>query len=56
MSRILFTEPAWEEYLEWQAGDKKTLKSLNEMMKEIQRDPFRGIGKPEPLKGKLSGK
>lgn len=56
MSRIIFTEPAWEEYLKWQAEDKKTLKSLNEMIKGIQRDPFRGIGKPEPLKGELSGK
>lgn len=56
MSRITFTEPAWEEYLKWQAEDKKTLKTLNKMFKEIQRDPFRGIGKPEPLKGILSGK
>lgn len=52
MSRITFTEPAWEEYLSWQQEDRKTLKNINEILKEIQRNPFRGKGKPEPLKGK----
>jgi toxin YoeB len=56
MSRITFTEPAWEEYLQWQCEDKKTWKNINELIKAIQRDPFRGIGKPEPLKGQLTGK
>ncbi len=56
MSKITFTEPAWEEYLSWQSEDKKTWKSINELIKAIQRNPFRGIGKPEPLKGKLAGK
>ena len=56
MSKITFTEPAWEEYLSWQSEDKKTWKSINELIKAIQRNPFRGIGKPEPLKGELTGK
>ena len=56
MSKITFTEPAWEEYLSWQSEDKKTWKSINELIKAIQRNPFRGIGKPEPLKGELAGK
>lgn len=55
MSKITFTEPAWEEYLLWQQEDRKTLKSINELLKEIQRNPFRGKGKPEPLKGKYAG-
>ena len=56
MSKITFTEPAWEEYLSWQSEDKKTWKSINELIKAIQRNPFRVIGKPEPLKGELTGK
>ena len=56
MSKITFTEPAWEEYLGWQSEDKKTWKNINELIKAIQRNPFRGKGKPEPLKGKLTGK
>ena len=56
MSKITFTEPTWEEYLSWQSEDKKTWKSINELIKAIQRNPFRGIGKPEPLKGELTGK
>jgi toxin YoeB len=56
MSKITFTEPAWEENLSWQSEDKKTWKSINELIKAIQRNPFRGIGKPEPLKGELTGK
>ena len=46
---------AWEEYLEWQAADKKTLKRINKLIKEISRDPFAGTGKPEPLKHNLTG-
>lgn len=56
MSKITFTESAWEEYLSWQQEDKKTLRSINELLKEIQRNPFRGKGKPEPLKGKYTGR
>lgn len=46
---------AWEEYLFWQTQDKKTLKRINQLIKDIRRNPFEGIGKPEPLKGNLAG-
>lgn len=55
MSKITFAEDAWEEYLYWQIQDRKTLKKINSLLKEIQRTPFEGAGKPEPLKGDLSG-
>lgn len=55
MSKITFAEDAWEEYLYWQTQDRKTLKKINSLLKEIQRTPFEGAGKPEPLKGDLSG-
>ncbi|MCR4888112.1 MAG: Txe/YoeB family addiction module toxin [Ruminococcus sp.] len=50
MSNISFDERAWDEYLYWQTQDKKTLKRINALLKDIQREPFSGIGKPEPLK------
>lgn len=53
--KILWDERAWEEYLEWQSQDKKTLKRINMFIKDIQRDCYEGIGKPEPLKNNLSG-
>lgn len=53
--KILFAEKAWEDYLYWQKTDKKNLKRINTLIKEVQRDPFGGIGKPEPLKHALSG-
>lgn len=53
--KILWHEKAWEDYLYWQATDKKILKKVNALIKEIQRDCFEGIGKPEPLKENLSG-
>ena len=56
MSRITFSEDAWDEYLYWQAQDKKTLKKINELLREIQRTPFEGRGEPEGLRGNLSGK
>lgn len=52
---ILFTDESWEDYLYWQKTDKKTLKRINQLIKEIKRDPFSGIGKPEPLKFQLQG-
>ncbi|MFQ5661096.1 MAG: Txe/YoeB family addiction module toxin [Gammaproteobacteria bacterium] len=52
---LIFSEHAWEDYLYWQRTDKKNLKRINQIIKEIQRAPFRGIGKPEPLKHGLSG-
>lgn len=50
MSNISFADDAWSEYLYWQTQDKKTLKKINALLKEIQRNPFDGAGKPEPLK------
>jgi toxin YoeB len=53
---IKFSLDAWEQYTDWQTRDKKTLKRINELLKDIVRgNPFEGIGKPEPLKGNLSG-
>lgn len=52
--RIVFLSPAWEDYLYWQQTDKKTLKKVNSLIKEIQRQPYEGTGKPEPLKHSLS--
>ena len=46
---------AWEDYLYWQGQDKKMLKRINQLIKDISRNPFEGIGKPEPLKGNLTG-
>ena len=46
---------AWEDYLYWQGQDKKMLKRINQLIKDISRNPFEGIGKPESLKGNLTG-
>ncbi len=53
--KITFSKNAWEDYLSWQKEDKKILRKINELIKDIQRTPFEGIGKPEPLKFDLSG-
>lgn len=53
--RVLWEEHAWEEYCYWQTQDKKTLKRINALIKDIQRQPFEGIGKPEPLRGSYAG-
>ena len=50
-----FTPQAWAEYIAWQAQDRKTLKKLNTLLSDIARDPYAGLGKPEALKGDLSG-
>lgn len=55
MRSIHFDPVAWEQYLYWQGQDRKTLERINTLIRECQRDPIRGIGKPEPLKDKLSG-
>lgn len=55
MRRLSWEDRAWEDYLYWQQFDKKVLKRINLLIKEMQRDPFNGTGKPEPLKGNLSG-
>jgi toxin YoeB len=53
--KLVFSEHAWQDYLYWQKTDKKILRRINRLIKEIQRAPFEGIGKPEPLKHHLSG-
>lgn len=50
MSKLIFTDDGWKDYLYWQTQDKKTLKKINKLLKDIQRDPFSGEGKQEPLK------
>ncbi|CAH2707393.1 Putative mRNA interferase YoeB [Xanthomonas campestris pv. nigromaculans] len=52
---LQFADNTWEDYLYWQQTDKKMLKRINELIKAIQRDPFQGIGKPEPLRHALAG-
>ena len=54
MTKIWF-DKAWEDYIYWQTQDKKTLKRINQLVRDTERDPFNGIGKPEPLKGEFSG-
>jgi len=53
--RVVFSEHAWEEYLYWQKTDRKVVLRINALIREIQREPFEGVGKPEPLKHALSG-
>ncbi|GHT93668.1 toxin YoeB [Betaproteobacteria bacterium] len=53
--QIKFDEAAWEDYLYWQCNDRKILKRINTLLKDIQHSPFAGIGKPEPLRHSLSG-
>ena len=53
--RLLWEDRAWDDYLYWQAQDKKILKRINVLIEEMKRTPFEGRGKPEPLKGNLSG-
>ena len=53
--KLIFHEQAWEDYLYWQGQDRKMLKRLNGLIKECTRTPFDGTGKPEPLRGDLSG-
>lgn len=53
--KYVFTELSWEDYLFWQKNDKQKVKRINELLKDISRNPFEGIGKPEPLKFKYAG-
>lgn len=53
--KLLWTSQAWEDYLFWQAGDADMLARINELLRDIRRQPFTGLGKPEPLKGSLAG-
>ncbi len=52
---LVFLDQAWEDYLHWQKTDKRVLKKINELIKDISRHPFEGIGNPEALKHGLSG-
>ncbi|GAA4065136.1 Txe/YoeB family addiction module toxin [Streptomyces shaanxiensis] len=53
--KVVFSGHAWEQYTYWATADPKILKRINRLVKEIQRTPFEGAGKPEPLKENLSG-
>lgn len=53
--KISFAEPGWTDYLYWQSQDKKTVKRIHQLIQDIERNGQDGIGKPEPLKGELSG-
>ena len=53
--KLIFAETAWQDYLYWQNQDKQILKRIDQLIQEINREPFAGIGKPEPLKHALSG-
>jgi toxin YoeB len=53
--KITFSPNSWEEYISWQTDDKKMLRRINELIKDIKRNPFDGKGKPEPLRYDLSG-
>ena len=53
--KINFTETGWTDYLYWQSQDKKTIKRINQLIQDIERNGHDGIGKPEPLRGDLSG-
>ena len=55
MSNIQFSENGFADYLYWQGQDRKTLKRINQLIRDIERSPFEGLGKAEPLKGALSG-
>lgn len=53
--RIAFTPGAWDDYLFWQENDRDIARRVNELIRDTARDPFKGLGKPEPLKGPLAG-
>ena len=53
--KLIFADEGWEDYLYWQKQDKRMLERINKLIRETQREPFTGIGKPEPLKHALSG-
>ena len=53
--KLLWTEDAWEDYVLWQKSDPKRLQAINDLIRDVRRDAFRGLGKPEPLKHALTG-
>lgn len=55
MGNLIFTDKAWDDYIFWQTYDKKTVRRINQLLKDIDRNGYQGIGMPEALKGDLSG-
>ena len=53
--KLIFSERAWEDYLHWQETDRNLVARINRLLREIQREPFSGLGKPEPLKHAFQG-
>ncbi|NOQ29853.1 MAG: Txe/YoeB family addiction module toxin [Helicobacteraceae bacterium] len=53
--RLIFSDKAWGDYMFWQQTDRQVLKKINNLIRDIKRNPFDGVGKPEPLKHELSG-
>lgn len=53
--KLIFADEAWEDYLYWQKQDRRMVERINKLIREIQREPFSGVGKPEPLKHALAG-
>ncbi|HEX8296200.1 MAG TPA: Txe/YoeB family addiction module toxin [Chthoniobacteraceae bacterium] len=53
--KLIFSDEAWEDYLYWQETDRGNLRRINQLIKDIRRSPYEGIGKPEPLKHQLTG-
>ena len=53
--KLIFADQAWDDYLYWQKQDRRMVDRINKLIREIQREPFAGVGKPEPLKHALSG-
>lgn len=53
--RLIFADSAWDDYLHWQQHDRRMVERINRLIREIEREPFAGIGKPEPLKHALAG-
>lgn len=53
--RLIFSPNAWNDYVYWQSQDSKTLARINKLIQDCQRDPFKGVGKPEPLRGNFAG-
>ncbi len=53
--KLVFADEAWDDYLYWQKQDRKVVERINKLIREVKRDPFSGVGKPEPLKHALAG-
>ena len=53
--KLIFADEAWEDYLHWQKQDRKLVDRINRLIQEVKREPFAGLGKPEPLKHALAG-